>query len=153
MGLALAGCGFRLRGSVTLAFETLRMTGSTNSPIARELRLALINQGVRVPAVELQFKLMSIPDPVIGEAMSKTWLALDAALRADGGAVLADIFKGLIESPANVPERALLQRQLTASDAAMLGLGLGPAAPGAVLSPSGELPLLQDVDIVPDDSP
>jgi LPS-assembly lipoprotein len=33
---------------VTLAFETLRMTGSTNSPIARELRLALINQGVRV---------------------------------------------------------------------------------------------------------
>ncbi len=48
MGLALTGCGFRLRGSVTLAFETLRMAGSTNSPIARELRLALINQGVRV---------------------------------------------------------------------------------------------------------
>jgi LPS-assembly lipoprotein len=48
MGLALAGCGFRLRGSATLAFETLRMAGSTNSPIARELRLALINQGVRV---------------------------------------------------------------------------------------------------------
>ena len=27
MGLALAGCGFRLSGSVTLAFETLRMAG------------------------------------------------------------------------------------------------------------------------------
>ncbi len=48
VGLALAGCGFRLRGSVTLAFETLRMAGSTTTPIARELRLALINQGVRV---------------------------------------------------------------------------------------------------------
>ena len=48
MALALGGCGFRLRGNVTLAFETLRLAGSTNTPIARELRLALINQGVRV---------------------------------------------------------------------------------------------------------
>jgi LPS-assembly lipoprotein len=48
LALVMAGCGFRLRGSVTLAFETLRMAGSTQTPVARELRLALINQGVRV---------------------------------------------------------------------------------------------------------
>ena len=48
MSMALAGCGFRLRGSATLAFETLRMAGSVGSPLARELRLALIKQGVRV---------------------------------------------------------------------------------------------------------
>jgi len=45
--LGLSACGFRLRGSVVLAFQTLRMTGSTNTPIARELRSALIRQGVR----------------------------------------------------------------------------------------------------------
>ena len=48
LALVMAGCGFRLRGSVTLAFETLRMAGSTQTPVARELRLALINQVVRV---------------------------------------------------------------------------------------------------------
>ena len=46
--LGLSACGFRLRGNVALAFQTLRMTGSTNSAIARELRSALIRQGVRV---------------------------------------------------------------------------------------------------------
>jgi LPS-assembly lipoprotein len=46
--LGLSACGFRLRGSVVFAFQTLRMTGSTNTPIARELRRALIGQGVRV---------------------------------------------------------------------------------------------------------
>ena len=46
--LGLSACGFRLRGSVVLSFQTLRMTGSTNTPIARELRSALIGQGVRV---------------------------------------------------------------------------------------------------------
>lgn len=46
--LGLSACGFRLRGDVVLAFQTLRMTGSTNTPIARELRNALMGQGVRV---------------------------------------------------------------------------------------------------------
>lgn len=46
--LGLSACGFRLRGSVVLAFQTLRMTGNTNTPIARDLRSALIGQGVRV---------------------------------------------------------------------------------------------------------
>lgn len=45
--LGLTACGFRLRGNVVLAFQTLRMAGSTNTPIARELRSALIRQGVR----------------------------------------------------------------------------------------------------------
>jgi LPS-assembly lipoprotein len=46
--LGLTACGFRLRGNVVLAFQTLRMTGSTSTPIARELSSALIGQGVRV---------------------------------------------------------------------------------------------------------
>ncbi len=46
--ILLTACGFRLRGSVTLAFQTLRMTGSTNTPTANALRSNLMAQGVRV---------------------------------------------------------------------------------------------------------
>lgn len=46
--LGLSACGFRLHGSVVLSFQTLRMTGSTDTPITRELRRALTRQGVRV---------------------------------------------------------------------------------------------------------
>jgi len=48
VGLGVSGCGFRLRGNVTLAFGTLRLLGSTSSPIARALRTALVDAGVRV---------------------------------------------------------------------------------------------------------
>lgn len=48
LALGLSACGFRLRGNVVLPFQTLRMTGSTDTPVARELRSALIAQGVRV---------------------------------------------------------------------------------------------------------
>lgn len=48
MALVLSGCGFRLRGSASLAFATLRLVGSTQTPIAQALQRALIKQGVRV---------------------------------------------------------------------------------------------------------
>jgi LPS-assembly lipoprotein len=66
LALVMAGCGFRLRGSVTLAFETLRMAGSTQTPVARELRLALINQGVRVDSpIESVLAANEIPQVVL----------------------------------------------------------------------------------------
>ena len=43
---ALAGCGFRLRGSYTFRFRTLAVVGS--GPVAQELRLALEGAGVQV---------------------------------------------------------------------------------------------------------
>ncbi len=48
VALVLGGCGFRLRGSASLAFVTLRLAGSTQTPIAQALRRALTKQGVRV---------------------------------------------------------------------------------------------------------
>lgn len=48
VALVLSGCGFRLRASASLAFETLRLAGSTQTPIAQALRRALTKQGVRV---------------------------------------------------------------------------------------------------------
>lgn len=66
VAMVMAGCGFRLRSSVTLAFETLRMTGSTQTSVARELRLALINQGVRVDSSsEVVLAASEIPQVVL----------------------------------------------------------------------------------------
>ena len=47
---ALSGCGFALRGAPKFAFESLRLQGSENTPVARELRRALENAGLRVLA-------------------------------------------------------------------------------------------------------
>lgn len=49
----LSGCGFALRGTPTLAFESLRLQGSGSTPVASELRRALQGVGVIVftPAV------------------------------------------------------------------------------------------------------
>jgi LPS-assembly lipoprotein len=46
--VALSGCGFRLRGSQQLAFRVLRLQGSTATPVAQELRAALVSSGVQV---------------------------------------------------------------------------------------------------------
>lgn len=47
---ALPGCGFALRGAPKFAFESLRLQGSENTPVTRELRRALENAGLRVLA-------------------------------------------------------------------------------------------------------
>ena len=44
---ALAGCGFRLRGSYTFRFSSLYLATST-SPVSQDLRLTLEGAGVRV---------------------------------------------------------------------------------------------------------
>jgi LPS-assembly lipoprotein len=44
---ALAGCGFRLRGSYTFRFRSIYLASST-SPVAQDLRLSLDGGGVRV---------------------------------------------------------------------------------------------------------
>jgi outer membrane lipopolysaccharide assembly protein LptE/RlpB len=43
---ALAGCGFRLRGSYTFRFRSLYLIGA--GPVAQELRLALESSGAGV---------------------------------------------------------------------------------------------------------
>lgn len=46
--LGLSGCGFALRKAPTFAFKTVRMTGSVSTPVAAELRTALITNGLQV---------------------------------------------------------------------------------------------------------
>lgn len=54
-GLALAGCGFRMRGQYGMAFQTIQLTGFVRtSPLATELARALENTGVRVVGSTLE---------------------------------------------------------------------------------------------------
>lgn len=54
-GLALAGCGFRMRGQYGMAFQTIQLTGfARTSPLATELARALENTGVRVVGSTLE---------------------------------------------------------------------------------------------------
>ncbi len=45
---ALTGCGFALRQAPSFAFSSLRLTGSTGSPVARALARELPDAGVQV---------------------------------------------------------------------------------------------------------
>lgn len=108
-----------------------------------------IENTVRVPAIELQFEFACMPDPDIGVLVASrpTWAMFDAALRAEGNIVVADIFRALIENPLGLPEYRLLQLQHGYTDESVATIGLGPAATGATLI-GGSLPILNDVDIV-----
>ncbi|MBW0183348.1 MAG: hypothetical protein KXJ60_05735, partial [Hydrogenophaga sp.] len=46
--LGLSGCGFALRQAPKFAFDTVRIAGNENTPVSRELRTALITNGLQV---------------------------------------------------------------------------------------------------------
>ena len=46
--LGLSGCGFALRKAPKFPFSSMRMSGSTGTPVARELRAALVGADVLV---------------------------------------------------------------------------------------------------------
>ncbi len=46
--LGLSGCGFALRKAPTFAFKTVRLAGSTSTPVAAALRASLITNGLQV---------------------------------------------------------------------------------------------------------
>jgi LPS-assembly lipoprotein len=52
-GLLLSGCGFRLRGAPTFAFDTVRVLGGDGTSVARELRATLARSGLTVLAADM----------------------------------------------------------------------------------------------------
>ena len=46
--LGLSGCGFALRKAPTFAFKSVRLAGSTGTPVAAALRASLITNGLQV---------------------------------------------------------------------------------------------------------
>jgi hypothetical protein len=112
----------------------------------RKARFLLIEleDGVRVPSIELAYTLTTVPEPEMGQALYGAWAALDAALRdeSEGTAIVADIFKGLIENPVDLPAYARLQLAGNYTDAAYMAIGLAPLA-----TDDEEAVGLQEVDV------
>ncbi len=77
-GLALSGCGFRMRGQYGMAFQTIQLTGfAPTSQLATELARALENTGVRVVGSSLEATRLasstSVPTShLVFEALSDT---------------------------------------------------------------------------------
>jgi hypothetical protein len=127
----------------------------------REVRYMLVEveNAVKIPTMEICYRCSTIPDPDFGTPLYGAWLAFDGALRTAGGdkAVLADLFKGMIENPAGLPDYQDLQMNLGLTDAGLAATGLAPV-PGAVDDDDEpveleDIGLDQDVVIVPEDEP
>ena len=110
--------------------------------------LVEIENGVKIPAIEICYRGSCIPDPDFGSPIGGAWLKLDTALRAasEDKAKLADLFKTLIENPAGLPEYKVFQANEGLTDAGMAATGLAPI-PGAI--DGDDMPVvLEDVDAV-----
>lgn len=46
--IGLSGCGYKLRQAPKFAFDSVRIAGSESTPVARELRAALLANGLQV---------------------------------------------------------------------------------------------------------
>lgn len=79
LSLALAGCGFHLRGQVTLPFDTLYVDGNVNSPFVNELKRA-VQSGSHTQVVDNPSEAQAVLH-VLGEARQKTILSLSSGGR------------------------------------------------------------------------
>lgn len=109
-----------------------------------------IENGVRIPAMELSFALDVLREPEIGSPLTETYQLLDAALRANGDDAVADVFKAAIENPADLEAYQDAAMQLHMTSAAVGALGIGPITPDAV-DEDGAIPALADTDLVPEE--
>lgn len=125
----------------------------------REVRFMLVEveNGVKIPTMEITYRCCTIPDPDFGTPIYGAWLAFDTALRAAGGdkIILADLLKGMIEEPGGLPDYQDLQMNFGLTDAGLAATGLAPV-PGAVGDDDEpvdleEIELDGGVTIVPED--
>lgn len=105
--------------------------------------MAEIEDGVRIPCMELSYTMNVVPDPQLGKDLYGPWVMLDTLLRTyTEGVALADLFKEMIEGPTGLTDYEIFQRQFGLSDAAhdASGLDLVDGAEPDVL--------LEDIDVV-----
>jgi hypothetical protein len=82
---------------------------------------------LRVPAVEYDLDCRIMAEPMFGVPLANHWLRLDAAMRAEPGLTpLADLIKGMIEQPDDMPGWRQAQAALALSDDAIRASGLAP---------------------------
>jgi LPS-assembly lipoprotein len=119
--LALAGCGFQLKGAASLQFESIALTGfAPRSPLEQELRAAL-QRSVAVKDAPAQAQ-------VVFQALSEERLRRAVAFTASGqvrDVQLRSIFRYRAQTPAErelIPDsRIELIRELTLIERQALG--------------------------------
>jgi hypothetical protein len=115
-----------------------------------QFALIELEHGVRIPCLEILYKLESIPDPDFGTPIAgmAAWSMFDAQLRVEGSETtkLADLFKEMIERPEGLsPYQDIINNfGLTAGDFASTGLGPLPAA---VDPDTGAVPVLEEITV------
>ena len=114
--------------------------------VKSRMMLVEIEDAVRIPTLELTFDIEAAAEPAIGTPIFGVWQDLDAALRAENEASLADLLKGLIENADNLPSHELFAAQQGLTAAAMQATGLPPFKADGV-DDDGEAPALQNVTV------
>lgn len=119
-----------------------------------------IENGIRIPAMEISYELTAIPDPNFVGEPTIAWQMFFAALRlTTEGAQLADLFESLMKDPANVPDYMALQANYGLTPEAAAATGLYPVDIASVTNPGAQTPGLVDVGldgeivIVPEEEP
>lgn len=107
-----------------------------------------IENGVRIPAIEITNMLKIMSEPLIGEPLGQTFQMFDAALRAAEGNGLADVIKTMIEAPAGLPAYLDTAMQLQMSSAAIEALGIMPVRAEDLSEGETDWPPLAGVDLV-----
>jgi LPS-assembly lipoprotein len=127
--LGLGGCGFKLRGAPTFAFDTLRVQGGEGTAVARELRATLAAAGITVLAADMP---ASIATPqavltVLTDQRERTVVGQTAAgqvrelqlrtrfrfhLRTPAGKILLDNTELLLERDISFTESAVLAKEV-----------------------------------------
>lgn len=115
-----------------------------------QFALIELEHGVRIPCLEILYKLESIPDPEFGVPITgmAAWSMFDAQLRLEGPeqTKLADLFKEMIEKPDGLqPYQVVINNfGLTAGDFASTGLS---PVPGSVDPDTGAIPVLEEITV------
>lgn len=124
------------------------LTGKKIDTTKTRFLLIETESAVRIPALELELMLETLPEPEFGRALYGEWLNFDTQLRALGpdGAKYADLLKMLIEQPSDMPAWSQAQMALNLSDAAYEAIGLAPLA----TDEDGEAVDVETVDSAPD---
>lgn len=131
--------------------DTWRKMISSVSDRNQAFMLVEVEDGLRIPTMEIVYTLNAIPDPQFGTPMTAAWTLFDAALRSLGaeGETVADVFKALMEDPDGLPSYDLLQRNFGLTSGALIATGLAPYNADSV-DPGEEPPVVEEVTGSPD---
>jgi len=112
--------------------------------------LVEIERGLPVPCLEIQYRLRAVAEADFAKPLYGAWKELDTLLRAStvpGSADLANLMKGLIESPANLFDYEAFQLNHGLTDNAFMSTGLAPLA----TKDDRSVPNADEIDARPDE--